>query len=46
VRTWLEIDNPDDAAELIRDAAALAEEEGLAAHAEAARRRLPGDLRH
>jgi hypothetical protein len=41
VRTWLEITSPTDAAELVRDAAALARHEGHVAHARAAERRLP-----
>jgi phosphoribosyl-ATP pyrophosphohydrolase/phosphoribosyl-AMP cyclohydrolase/histidinol dehydrogenase len=40
-RTWLRIDDPSAAAELARDAAALARLEGLEGHARAAERRLP-----
>lgn len=39
VRTWLQIDDPDDARELSRDAAQIARLEGLEAHARAADRR-------
>jgi phosphoribosyl-ATP pyrophosphohydrolase/phosphoribosyl-AMP cyclohydrolase/histidinol dehydrogenase len=41
LRTWLRIDDPAAAAELGRDAAALARLEGLPAHERAAQRRLP-----
>ena len=40
VRTWLSIDNPTAATPLVRDAERLADLEGLAAHARAARWRL------
>jgi phosphoribosyl-ATP pyrophosphohydrolase/phosphoribosyl-AMP cyclohydrolase/histidinol dehydrogenase len=40
VRTWLRIDDPAGAADLVADAAALARLEGLEAHARAAERRL------
>jgi phosphoribosyl-ATP pyrophosphohydrolase/phosphoribosyl-AMP cyclohydrolase/histidinol dehydrogenase len=40
VRTWLEIDNPEAAGELVGDAAWLGRVEGLEAHARAAERRL------
>jgi phosphoribosyl-ATP pyrophosphohydrolase/phosphoribosyl-AMP cyclohydrolase/histidinol dehydrogenase len=40
VRTWLSIDDPTAAAPLVRDAERLADLEGLAAHARAARWRL------
>lgn len=39
VRTWLRIDTPSEATPLAQDAAALADLEGLAAHAASARRR-------
>jgi histidinol dehydrogenase len=40
LRTWLRIDDPAQSADLCRDAAALADLEGLPAHAAAARRRV------
>ncbi len=42
IRTWLELDDAQAAAEFARDAAELARIEGLEAHARAAERRLPG----
>jgi phosphoribosyl-ATP pyrophosphohydrolase/phosphoribosyl-AMP cyclohydrolase/histidinol dehydrogenase len=41
VATWLQIDDPEAAAELTRDALSLARHEGLEAHARAAELRLP-----
>lgn len=43
VRTWLEIDDDEAAAELVADAESLAELEGLAGHARSARRRRQRD---
>ena len=42
VRTWMRLDKPSAASGAIEDAVRLAEMEGLAAHARAARRRLGG----
>lgn len=44
IRTFIEIDDPADAREVLEDAAALADLEGLAAHGAAARVRLPKKL--
>ena len=40
IRTWIRIDSSTDSKELIRDCSALADLEGLHAHAEAARKRV------
>jgi len=41
IRTWLRIDDPEGAAEIVADAERLAEIEGLTAHARSAARRRP-----
>ena len=44
IRTWMNIDDPDQAQRLAKDSAILARMEGLEAHARSAERRLRGDL--